>query len=90
MRHGHHAGGGVDVVLVAGGGFAVFAERAVHHHRAEAGLDGAEADAGRRAVVLVHTDGDVRVGFQRGQNQVAQKRLAGVLARTGRALQNHG
>ena len=37
------------------------------------------ADAGRLAVVLVHDDRDVRIGLDRGLDQVPQERLAGVL-----------
>ncbi len=37
-------------------------------------------------MILVHDDRDVRIGFHGGHDQVAQKRFAGVFARTGRAL----
>src|SRR5690606_13359836 len=54
MRHLHRATGHVDVVLVAGWRLAVFAERAVHHDRGKAQLNGALAYRRAGAVVLVH------------------------------------
>ncbi len=89
VRQFGHFGGGGDVVFVGGRGLAVGAQRAVHHHRREAGLDGAEADAGRCAVILVHTDRNVRILLDRGQDQVAQEGLAGIGTRTGGTLQDH-
>ena len=89
VRQFGHMRGRVDVVFVGGRGLAVGTQRAIHHHRAEAGLDGAEADAGRCAVILVHADRDLRILLDRGQDQVTQERLAGVGTRTGRTLQNH-
>jgi hypothetical protein len=89
MRQFDHVAGGVDVVFIGRRGLAVGAQRTVHHHRAEAGLDGTEADAGRCAVVLVHTHRDVRVLLDRGQDQVAQEGLAGIGTGTGGTLQDH-
>jgi hypothetical protein len=89
MGQFHHVAGGVHVVFIGGGGLAVGAQGAVHHHGAEAGLDGAEADAGGGAVVLVHAHGDVRVGLDGGQDQVAQEGLAGIGTGAGGTLQDH-
>ena len=89
VREFDHFARNFDVVLVAGRGFAVFAQAAVHHHRAKARLDGAKAHARRGAVVLVHTNRDVRVHLDRGSDEVAQKGLTGIGACPGRALQNH-
>jgi len=47
------------------------------------------ADFGRLAVILVHHDGDVRIGFHRGLDQVLQEAFARVLACTGRGLHDH-
>ena len=44
------------------------------------------ADRRALAVVLVHDDGQVRVGFERGEDLVAQEGLAGVFAGAGRGL----
>ncbi len=85
----HHATGNVDVVVVIGRRLAVFTQRAVHHHRAEAQLDRALADVRAGAVVLVHNHRDVRKLFDRGEDQVTQKRRTGVLAGTGRSLDDH-
>jgi hypothetical protein len=79
----------LDVVFIAGDRLAVFHQRAVHHHRSEAGLDGGHADRGRLAVVLVHHDRDVRIGFDRGRDQVAQEGFAGIFAGAGRGLHDH-
>jgi len=89
VRQFGHLAGGLDVVFVAGRGLGISHQGAVHHHRAETGLDGTEADAGGGAVILVHADGDLRVRLDRGQDQMAQERLAGVGTRPGRALQDH-
>ncbi|MCY1233654.1 hypothetical protein D9M72_462050 [compost metagenome] len=85
----HHLAGDVNVVVVLGRGLAVFAQRAVHHHRREAQVDRALADRRRLAVVLVHHHGDVRVGLDRGFDQVAQEVLAGVFAGARRGLHDH-
>ena len=86
----HHFARGFHVVFISGRRFAVFQQRAVHHHGAETELNRALAHVGRRAVVLVHHHGDVRKFFHRRQNQVAQKRCAGIFARTCGGLHNHG
>ncbi len=78
-----------DVVFVAGDALAVGFERAVHHHRGEARADRGHADGRRLAVILVHDDRDVRIGFDGGVDQVAQEGFAGVLARAGRGLHDH-
>ncbi|MCY1522187.1 hypothetical protein D9M68_570320 [compost metagenome] len=95
--HGHAAGvgegygllGHADVVVVVGRGLAVFLQRAVHHHRAEAQLDRALADVRAGAVVLVHAHRDVREFFDGSQDQVAQEGRAGVFAGTGGSLHDH-
>jgi hypothetical protein len=45
-----------------------------------------EAHGRRLAVVLVHHDRDVRVGFDGGVDQVAQEGFAGIFAGAGRCL----
>ena len=52
VRHLDHGAGDLDVVVEARRGLAVLLQRAVHHHRAEAQVDGASADLGAGAVVL--------------------------------------
>jgi hypothetical protein len=79
MGEVHDLARGLDVVLVGGGRLAVLHERAVHHHAGEAGTDRAHADGRRLAVILVHDHRDVRIGLDRGLDQVAQERLARVL-----------
>ena len=74
----HDLPGDLDVVLVGGRRLAVLHQRAVHHHRGEALLDGAEAGRRAVAVVLVHGDGDLRVQLGGGQHQVAQVVVVGV------------
>ncbi|MCY1203348.1 hypothetical protein D9M72_148500 [compost metagenome] len=89
VRDVHDLLGHVHVVVVVGDGLAVFLERAVHHDAGEAQVDGALADLGRLAVVLVHDHGDVRIGFHGGLDQVLQEAFARVLARAGRGLHDH-
>jgi hypothetical protein len=89
VGHFDGATGNVDVVFVVGGGFAIFAQGAVHHDGAEAELDGALAHGRAGAVVLVHDHRDVREFFNGGQDEVAQERGAGVFAGTGGGLDNH-
>ena len=94
-RHAHfvchlnHFARHAGVVFKVSGGFAVFAQRAVHHHRAKAQINRALANRRRSAVVLVHDQRNVRVGFNRGLNQMLDKRLARVFARASGGLQNH-
>ncbi len=89
MGEGHGLLGHAHVVLVIGGGLAVFAQRAVHHHRGEAELDRTLADVRAGAVVLVHAHRDVREFFDRRQDQMTQERRTGVFARTGGSLDDH-
>ncbi len=89
VRQLHHLAGHVDVVLVVGRSLAVFTQRAIHHHRGEAQVDGGLADRRRLAVILVHHHRDMRVGFHRGFDQVAQEVLAGILARACGGLHDH-
>ena len=83
VREVDHLARDRDVVVVIGGRLGVVLERAVHHHRGEAGADRAHADIGRGAVVLMHDDGKLGVGLDRGGDEVAQERLAGIFARAG-------
>jgi len=80
----------VDVVVVARDRLAVGLQRAVHHHAREAEPHGLQADLGRLAVVLVHHDRNFRIALDRGLDQVAKERLAGVLTRPGRRLHDDG
>ena len=50
----------------------------VHHHGGEAVGSSTEAGGRAVAVVLVHHHGDVRIGLNSGQDQVAQEVLTGV------------
>ena len=89
VGHVHHLFGDSHVVLVAGGALGVSHQRAIHHHRGE--TVGGSTKAGGRAVavVLVHHHRDVGIGFDCGQDQVAQEIFTGVLAGTAGGLQNH-
>ncbi|MDT4778415.1 hypothetical protein FQZ97_106140 [compost metagenome] len=89
VSHGYGLLGHTHVVVVVGRGLAVFTQGAVHHHRAEAQLDGALADVRAGAVVLVHAHRDVREFFDGCQDQVTQERCTGVFASTGRSLDDH-
>ncbi len=89
VGHFNGATGNINVVFVVGGGFTVFTEGAVHHHGAEAQLDGALAHGGAGAVVLVHDHRDVREFLDGRQDQMAQKWRTGVLTGTGGGLDNH-
>src|SRR5690606_33231276 len=68
----------VDVVLVRGGGLGVFFQPAVHHHRGEAVLDGGGAGGRAVAVVLVHTDRNMRILLDQGVDQAGQNDIVGV------------
>jgi len=89
MGHFNHLSGDFDVVFVTGRGLGVFHQGAVHHHRREAGLDGAQADRGRRAMVLVHHDRDMGIGLDRRQDQMAQERLTRIGTGTRGALHDN-
>ena len=86
MRELDHFARHFQVVFVAGDVLAVFQQRAVHHHRSEAGTDGGHADCWRLAVILMHHDRDVRIGFDCRFDQVAQEGFAGKFAGAGRGL----
>jgi hypothetical protein len=89
VGHGHHLAGHVHVVVEGRRRLAVFHQRAVHHHRAEAQVRARLQTFGRGAVVLVHHQRDVRVHLGGGLDQVLDEGLAGVLAGTGAGLQDH-
>ena len=80
----------LDVVVPARGGLAVLFEGAVHHHGGEVHIHRADAGRGRVAVVLVHSDGDVRVELRGGDHQVPQVVVVRVRARTTRGLDDDG
>ena len=86
VRDVDHLAGDRDVVLVARRRLAVVLERAVHHDAGEAHADRADARVGSVAVVLVHHDGDLGIELRRGQHQVAQEEVVGVLAGAARGL----
>ena len=88
VRHRDDLLGHIDVVAEIGRGLAVFLERAVHHDRAEAQADGAFANLGAGAVVLMHDQRNVRISLGGGQDQVLDERLARVFARPGAGLQD--
>ena len=88
MGHVDDLAGHVDIVVVVGGTLAVFHQRAVHHHRAKAQVDGALADLGRSAVVLVHDERNVREGLDRCLDEVLDEGLTRIFAGTGAGLQD--
>ena len=63
MRHVGDGLGDADIVVLVAGRLAVGLQRAVHHHRGEAGLDRGHAGGGFVAVVEMHADRDVRIDF---------------------------
>ncbi len=89
MRHLDHLPRHAHVVIVIGGGFAVLAERTIHHHRAETELDGALAHCRRHAVILVHHDRNVRKLLDRREHEVPEKIGTGIFARARRGLHDH-
>ena len=89
MRHVGHIFGDMDIVVPVGRGLAVFLERAVHHHRGEAGLHRGEAGRGAIAVVLMHADRDLRIDFDAGVHHVLEHDVVGVLAGAARGLDDH-
>ena len=89
VRHVDHLARDVDVVVVVGDGLAVGHQRAVHHDRAEAQVDGALAYVRALAVVLVHHQRNMRITLDGGRNKVFDEGFAGVFARTRAGLQDH-
>ena len=89
VRQGHHLAGNLHVVFVAGNGFAVGLQAAVHHHRAETQVNRALADGRALAMVLVHHQRDVGVGLDGRLDQMLDKGLTRVFAGTGTGLQNN-
>jgi hypothetical protein len=88
VRHVRHLLGDLDVVVVARDGLAVGLQRAVHHDRAEAEVDGALADVRALAMVLVHHQRHLGPAFDGGFDQVLDEGLARVLARACARLQD--
>ena len=86
MGHFGDAAGDIDIVLVAGGGLGVLFQRAVHHDRGEAVLDGGSAGGRAIAVVLVHADRDVRIKLGQAVDQLGQNDVIGVAARAAAGL----
>ena len=89
VSHFHGTTSHVHVVLVVGGGLAVFTQGTIHHHRGETQLDRTLAHRRAGAVILVHHHRDMGEFFYRRQNQVTQERGAGVFTRAGRRLHDH-
>ena len=81
-----HLAGDFDVLFKGRGRLAVFLQRAVHHDRGEAQLDGALAGLKAVAVILVHGDRDLGIQLGRGQHQVEEVEVFGKLARAAAGL----
>ena len=90
VRHGDDLARHVDVVVKVGRRLAILAQRAVHHHRAKAQIQRTLANGGRGAVILVHDQRNMRIGLGSGGDQVLDEALAGIFARAGAGLQDHG
>ena len=90
MGHLGHRLGDADIVVPVARGLAVGLERAVHHHRGEAGLD--RGHAGRRlvAVVEMHADRDMRIDLGDGVHHVLEHDVVGVAAGAARGLDDDG
>ncbi len=82
--------GHFDVVFVGSCGLAISLQRAIHHYRGKAGADRCHTDRWRLAMILVHDNRNMRIGFEGSQNLVTQESFAGVLTRPGRGLHDHG
>ena len=90
MRHLCHAPGDVDVVGVVADRLAVGVQRAVHHDRGEAVLDGAGAGGFVVAVILVQADRDVRERLDQRVDHACEHDIAGIGAGAARGLDDHG
>ena len=89
MRHvGDRLGHG-DVVVPVARRLAVGLQRAVHHHRGEAGLDRGHAGGGLVAVVEMHADRNVRIDFGHRVHHVLQHDVVGIGARAAGGLDDH-
>ena len=88
MRHLHHLAGHFDVVFVAGNGFAVALQAAVHHDGTKAQINGTLAHFGVLPMVLVHDQWNVGVGFNGRLNQVLDEGFARIFACARAGLQN--
>jgi hypothetical protein len=75
-----------DVLFKAGRRLAVFLQRAIHHHRGKAQLDGALAGLKAVAVILVHGDGNVGIELAGRQDQVKEIAVLRKLARAAAGL----
>ena len=86
VREINNLSGDLHVVFVAGDGFTIRLQTAVHHDRAKAQINRALTYCGALAVILVHDHWNVRITFNRTQNEMLQKLLACVLAGAGAGL----
>src|SRR5213593_2230038 len=89
MRHLDYLMRRRDVVVVGRWCLHVLLEGAVHHDAGESGADRSLTHPGARAVILVHHNWNVWICFDRGKDQMAQKRFAGVLSGSRRALHDY-
>src|SRR5450830_79069 len=89
VREFHHFTRHFHVVFVGSDRLAVGFQRTVHHDGREARADGAHADGWRLAMVLMHDNRNVWVGFDGSVDQVTQERFACVLACASGRLHDH-
>ena len=89
MRQIDHFTGDIEIVFIAGDGFAIGLERAVHHHAGESQTDRLLAYRRALAVVLVHGNRHVWIGVDGGFNQILEESLTGIFARAGRGLHDY-
>ena len=85
----HDAAGGFNVVLVSGHRLAIRHQGTVHHHGSEAVTHGADAGGLAAAVIKMHGDRNVRIGFNRGADEVFEEEFPRVLAGTSRGLKDN-
>ena len=70
VSHFDYTAGDVNVVFVGGDGFTVAHQRTIHHYGREARAHSALANSRALAVVLMHTNGHIRIRFNSSDNKM--------------------
>ena len=89
MGHLRNISGNGHIIIIGGRCFTICFKRAIHHHRGKAILNSCHTGSLRIAVILMHTNGNMRKHRNQPLYQILQHQIAGIITRPAAGLNNH-